>query len=1185
MKRLILALILVFAMVCPAYAGNMNWLRVKDKLYVHGKTYFYDEIQLNSGQAIDEFSTDSYMTDESNTALPTERAVKHYSDRGDATIKGYEYIVYDADAYPDLENSWMINWNDAGFNVTTSVSGFAINELNVGLDDATDAAKGIASFGDTGNITVSSGDVSLNLAAGDTYTYFGDADDDTLDELFAAIDTAWVLPAGDDGHVQYNNSGAFGGEASLFWDDTDKRLGIGTNSPSAKITAVEEGAGCVLVNLAYSNTATHAGQFNAGHARGTEASPSATQSGDVMGKYTAYGMTETTFYTGARMEMVATENWTDEGPGVDKGSRIDWYTVDNDTPTADLRLTLDQDGKLFFPIGTGINEFSIDDTLAGDSDDAVPTEQAVKAYVDTEIAGVSASPGGADTQIQYNNGGSFGGDSELVWDDGSKYLGLGIAGPLFRFHIYGTNGTATAMAFTRVETDIAGPNFIFQSADAGPGLRDQNDYLGSIQWNAYDGGEYLNAGYINMVLSEATGDDDMPGSMVFVVTGDGQASGTERMRLSHDGYLGVYLPTNPEFGIHLKGDAGNSAWIAAERYSDDVAPAYLIGRKSRAGAVVADDDFVTLFGAYGYDGDTFEQLAAISMEVDGAPGDGDVPGRIVFYTTPDGAYEWIKRMVINEDGFVGIGSTVTDPIGALHVRGTFEAGSCMYFERASDNSSPPNFYFYKSRGTGAGGAVELNDYLMSFRGLGWDGDSWAYGVGLFGRVDGTPSDGDMPTSLEFYTTPDGSETWARRMTIDNLGNVGIGNDDPTYMLDIEGESNLTVARITRVQDDTGGPMLFFQSADAGPGLRDENDVLAYILFQGYDGDEYAYGAQIYAKVTGATGDDDMPTSLYFYTTPDASKTPALALTLSDDQRVGIGTTDPIYLLDIVADENYATLATRAYSDASHYGSFYGFRARGTVAIPAAVQADDIVANFGGLGYDGDTFEAGTIIRFLANETFTDADRGSYMDFYTTDNDSTTLDLRMKIDHDGIVYVYQDLDLSDTDIDNVAWIGLDGVRADTDNDVFYIGDGADQPLILLDGTPAADDKVSGWAISSVNAGEAIAQWDLVYMDDTANEWMLADANAAGKFPARGMALAACTDGNACTVLIRGVVRNAGWAATLTGDGKILYLSETAGGITETAPTDSTDCVQHVGWVLQDANNTIVFDPNTLWIVLD
>lgn len=38
-------------------------------------------------------------------------------------------------------------------------------------------------------------------------------------------------------------------------------------------------------------------------------------------------------------------------------------------------------GSLLFDAGATIDEFSTDDTLGGDSDAAVPTEQAVKAYV------------------------------------------------------------------------------------------------------------------------------------------------------------------------------------------------------------------------------------------------------------------------------------------------------------------------------------------------------------------------------------------------------------------------------------------------------------------------------------------------------------------------------------------------------------------------------------------------------------------------------------------------------------------------------------------------------------------------------------------------------------------------------------------------------------------------------------
>lgn len=37
--------------------------------------------------------------------------------------------------------------------------------------------------------------------------------------------------AGTNGMVQFNNNGAFGGSANLFWDNTNTRLGIGTNAP------------------------------------------------------------------------------------------------------------------------------------------------------------------------------------------------------------------------------------------------------------------------------------------------------------------------------------------------------------------------------------------------------------------------------------------------------------------------------------------------------------------------------------------------------------------------------------------------------------------------------------------------------------------------------------------------------------------------------------------------------------------------------------------------------------------------------------------------------------------------------------------------------------------------------------------------------------------------------------------
>jgi len=59
------------------------------------------------------------------------------------------------------------------------------------------------------------------------------------------------------------------------------------------------------------------------------------------------------------------------------------------TTNATERALLDENG-LKLETGADVTEFSTDGTLADDSDDAVPTEKAVKTYVDGELAGVSA---------------------------------------------------------------------------------------------------------------------------------------------------------------------------------------------------------------------------------------------------------------------------------------------------------------------------------------------------------------------------------------------------------------------------------------------------------------------------------------------------------------------------------------------------------------------------------------------------------------------------------------------------------------------------------------------------------------------------------------------------------------------------------------------------------------------------
>lgn len=127
-------------------------------------------------------------------------------------------------------------------------------------------------------------------------------------------------------------------------------------------------------------------------------------------------------------------------------------------------------------------------------------------------------------------------------------------------------------------------------------------------------------------------------------------------------------------------------------------------------------------------------------------------------------------------------------------------------------------------------------------------------------------------------------------------------------------------------------------------------------------------------------------------------------------------------------------------------------------------------------------------------------------------------------------------------------------------------------------PGTDDTYTGEDITGFNATATIAQWEAVYLSTTG--WALTDADAASTAGGVmvGLAAAAGTNGNPLTVVTRGVIRNDGW--TWTTVGAPLYLSTTAGAITETAPSGTDDVVRIVGYVMSD--DCIFLNPSNDWI---
>jgi hypothetical protein len=70
------------------------------------------------------------------------------------------------------------------------------------------------------------------------------------------------------------------------------------------------------------------------------------------------------------------------------------------------------------------------------------------------------------------------------------------------------------------------------------------------------------------------------------------------------------------------------------------------------------DKFFDLVG-FGYDGSTYPIGVRIVGSVNGTPGANDMPGRLSFRTTADGTTTNSERFVIDNDGNIGLGGTIT----------------------------------------------------------------------------------------------------------------------------------------------------------------------------------------------------------------------------------------------------------------------------------------------------------------------------------------------------------------------------------------------------------------------------------------------------------------------------------------------------------------------------------------------
>ena len=365
---------------------------------------------------------------------------------------------------------------------------------------------------------------------------------------------------------------------------------------------------------------------------------------------------------------------------------------------------------------------------------------------------------------------------------------------------------------------------------------------------------------------------------------------------------------------------------------------------------VVQDDAVGMIEFKGNDGTSFTTAATIKAQVDGSIGTDDMPGRLVFSTTADGAALPTERMRINNSGNVGINET--SPDRRLHVRadGVYalkvggQSGAEFYLElgQPTASASPAINYTgptaslrflnngvdvarfdssgrllvgtssaaatYVSLGLQGNGSVATNQATLAMaRGSNPSGDTQELGRieffnnnsnsggAIIALSDGAWTSGSShPTRLEFSTTADGASSPTERMRITSAGLMGLGTSSVSRLLHVA-QANSTAYSSSDFEQDYQILRLNNTTNDGSVGL------------------EFQVGTNGQASIT-ANEVTDGQTDICFGTRGSGARTEKVRITSAG--LVGIGVTSPQSPLDVTGSGNIGALsdlALRVYS--------------------------------------------------------------------------------------------------------------------------------------------------------------------------------------------------------------------------------------------------------------------------------
>lgn len=247
--------------ISPTSAGAYNWGTVD----IYGRVTVANNLstnsisQGNSGVSVSDTGTDGTVTisteglarltidQNGNVGIGTATPADKLDVNGNIRVRGAAGTDRSL-FFSTLSNKrWALSEN----NVAESGSNLGSNFVITRYDDAgTSLGNALAIARNTGAISTS-GDLTIGGAATATGGFFG---------TFNGTFTGTVAAAGSNGQVQFNNGGNLGADSNFNWNNTTKRLGIGTASPNV-LLHVDTGSGTGQNGIQLSSSAAGAGSI------------------------------------------------------------------------------------------------------------------------------------------------------------------------------------------------------------------------------------------------------------------------------------------------------------------------------------------------------------------------------------------------------------------------------------------------------------------------------------------------------------------------------------------------------------------------------------------------------------------------------------------------------------------------------------------------------------------------------------------------------------------------------------------------------------------------------------------------------------------------------------------------------------------------------------------------------------